>query len=117
MEKDFIRNRVYFIRNAHKISARSLSLELGMSTEYINQLESGRLTPSLDFLISFCDYFNISLSTFFDENIKYPVETKNIISELNKLSQEETNNVYSLLKMINKNIKTNNSNTPKSNVG
>lgn len=107
MEKDFIRNRVYYIRNANKISARKLSIELGMSTEYVNQLESGRLTPSIDFLIAFCDYFKISLSSFFDENIKYPVETKNIINELNKLSPEETDNVYSLLLMINKNVSAN----------
>ena len=51
MEKDFIRNRVYQLRTSHNISARNLSLELGMSSEYINQLEGGKLNPSIDFLI------------------------------------------------------------------
>lgn len=103
MEKDFIRNRVYQIRSANKISARSLSLELGMSSEYINQLESGRLTPSLDFLISFCDYFNLTLSSFFDTEIKYSIETKQIIKELNKLTKEEIDLIYNLLQTISKN--------------
>ena len=44
MDKEFIRNRVYKIRTNQNISARNLSLELGMSSEYINQLEGGKLT-------------------------------------------------------------------------
>lgn len=103
MEKEFIKNRVYQIRNANKISARSLSLELGMSSEYINQLESGRLMPSLDFLINFCDYFNLSLSDFFDTEVKYTIETKQIINELNKLSKDEVTLVYNLIHTIGKN--------------
>lgn len=103
MEKEFIKNRVYQIRNSHKISARSLSLDLGMSSEYINQLESGRMSPSLDFIINFCEYFNLSLSDFFDDNTKYPLETKQFIQELNKLTKEEMSLIYSLLQTINKN--------------
>lgn len=102
MDKDFIKERVYYIRNSKKISARNLSLELGMSSEYINQLESGRLTPSLDFILNFCDYFNISPSEFFDEETKYPIETKKIIEELNNLSQEDVTLILDLLKLVNK---------------
>lgn len=103
MEKEFIRNRVYEIRTSKKVSARSLSLELGMSSEYINQLESGRLMPSLDFLINFCDYFNLTLSNFFDNDIKYPTETNQLITEINKLSKEEFSLIFDLIKTINKN--------------
>jgi len=102
VEKDFIKERVYYIRNSKKISARNLSLELGMSSEYINQLESGRLTPSLDFILNFCDYFNISPSEFFDAETKYPIETKKIIEELNNLSQEDVTLILDLLKLVNK---------------
>ena len=35
--KKFISNRFAVIRNAHNISARKLSIEMGQSTEYINQ--------------------------------------------------------------------------------
>lgn len=103
MDKNFIKDRVYYIRNIHKISARNLSLELGMSSEYINQLESGRLTPSLDFLINFCEYFNMPVSDFFDETKKYPLEFQKILNELNKMSQEEVDLVYNLVKKINDN--------------
>ena len=73
-----------------------------MSSEYINQLESGRLTPSLDFILNFCDYFNISPSEFFDAETKYPIETKKIIEELNNLSQEDVTLILDLLKLVNK---------------
>lgn len=102
MEMDFIKNRVCTIRTAKKLSARNLSLELGMSTEYINQLESGRLKPSLEFLLNFCDYFNMTVGEFFDETVKYPIETKEIVSELNKLPPDALPQIYNLLKLINK---------------
>ena len=93
------------IRNAHKISARRLSLELGQSTEYINQIENGNSMPSLDGLFNFCDYFGISLGEFFEENYNFPVEYGQIISELNKMDAQEIGTVYELLKVINKNKK------------
>lgn len=100
MDKEFIRNRVYEIRTSQNISARNLSLELGMSSEYINQLEGGKLTPSVDFLINFCSYFNISLSEFFDINNKYPMQLKPLIELLSKLNNEEFEVVYKLISMI-----------------
>ena len=38
--KTFISNRFAIIRNAHKISAHKLSIEMGQSTEYINQIKN-----------------------------------------------------------------------------
>lgn len=101
MNKDFIRNRIYSIRNANNISARNLSLELGMSSEYVNQLEGGRLNPSIDFLINFCNHFDLSLSDFFDTKINYPTKLKELITELNKLNDEELGLIYELTRYFN----------------
>lgn len=101
MDKEFIKERVATIRNSKNISARSLSLNLGMSSEYVNQVENGRLMPSLDFIMNFCDYFNISVGEFFDENVKYPNQYKDLIKELNKLSQPELQQIIDLVKLIN----------------
>ena len=100
MDKEFIKNRVYSIRSSHNISARSLSLELGMSSEYVNQLEMGRMNPSLEFLINFCDYFHLTLSEFFDEGNNYPVEVKNILSILNHFSKEQVEKLIAFLDSI-----------------
>ena len=101
MDKIFIKDRIMTIRNQHNISARSLSLELGMSSEYINQVENGRLTPSLDFVLNFCDYFKISVGEFFDEKNTYPTEYKELIDELNYLNSEELKQIIDLIKLIN----------------
>ncbi len=103
MDKNFVQKRYATIRLAHDISARKLSLELGQSTEYINQIENGKNMPSLEGLFNFCDYFGISLGEFFEENFEYPVEYRKIIEELNKLDSLELKQIYDLLLLINKN--------------
>lgn len=102
MDKEFVQLRISRLRNAHKISARKLSIELGQCTEYINQIENGKALPSLEGLFNICDYFNISLSDFFDGRFEFPVEYKGIIEELNKMDTAAVNQVYELLKLINK---------------
>ena len=101
MDKEFIKNRISTIRNQNNISARSLSLELGMSSEYINQVENGRLTPSLELIINFCDYFEITIGEFFNEEISYPQQYKSIIEELNKLTYNELTQIENLIKLLN----------------
>ena len=101
MDRNFIKERYAKIRLAHRLSARKLSLELGQSTEYINQIETGKSMPSIEGLINFCDYFNLNLGEFFDEEMKFPVEYKKIINELDKMDILEINQIYELLKLIN----------------
>lgn len=102
MDKKFVQMRIARIRTAHNVSARKVSMELGQSTEYINQIENGKALPSLEGLFNICEYFNISLAEFFDDRLEFPVEYKHIIDELNKMDSVAVNQVYELLKLINK---------------
>ena len=101
MDRNFIRERYAAIRLAHNISGRKLSLELGQSTEYINQIENGKSLPSLEGLFNFCEYFHMSLGEFFEEDFRYPVEYQKIIRELNKLDRLAVEQIYELLRLIN----------------
>ena len=102
MDRQFVQQRIARIRNAHKISARKLSLELGQSSEYINQIENGKSVPSLEGLFNFCDYFNMSLGEFFEDKFAFPVEYGEIIEELNKMDSLAVNQILELLRLINK---------------
>lgn len=102
MDKSFIKERYAKIRLAHNISARKLSLELGQSTEYINQIENGKNMPSVEGLMNFCNYFNISMGEFFEEQFNFPVEYEAIIEELNKMDAITIKQIYELLKTINR---------------
>lgn len=105
MDKKFIAERYARIRLAHNISARKLSLELGQSSEYINQIETGKSMPSVEGLINFCEYFNIGIGEFFDQTAEYPVQYKSIISELNKMDSMAISLVLDMLKLINSNAR------------
>ena len=43
IDKSFIGKRIAVLRNAKKISARGMSLDLGQSSEYVNQIENGEV--------------------------------------------------------------------------
>lgn len=101
MDKKFVQNRYANIRLAHNISARKLSLQLGQSTEYINQIESGKNMPSLEGLFNFCDYFGITLGEFFEQEYAYPIQYKKIIQELNKFDALELKQLSDLILLIN----------------
>lgn len=93
------------VRLAKNISARSLSIQLGQSTQYINQIETGRKMPSMEGLFNFCDYFKISLRDFFDDEKEYPMQYKELLQYLNKLDFEELNEITTIIKRIARNKK------------
>lgn len=101
IDRDFIKARISQIRATKNKSARSLSLDLGMSSEYINQVENGRLTPSLDFILNFCEYFDISIGEFFNKDNSFPIEYQQIITKLNKLSKSELQYIVDLVDLLN----------------
>lgn len=103
IDKNFISKRIATLRNAKGISARAMSLDLGQSSEYINQIENGRSTPSIEGLINICDYFGITPSEFFDTNFLYPIQYKELLQELNKLDSLELQKVIDVIKLITNN--------------
>ncbi len=105
IDKSFIGKRIAVLRNAKKNSARVMSLDLGQSSEYINQIENGRSMPSIEGLINICDYFGITMSEFFDESIVYPIQYKELLQELNKLDSIELEKVIDIVKLISANKK------------
>ena len=68
--------------------------------QYINQIESGNSIPSLESLFNICEYFGITIGEFFNEEIAFPLEYKDIIKELNKLDKIELEHFTNLLKMV-----------------
>lgn len=63
--REFVSNRIYQLRIEKNLSARELSLSLGMSAGYINKIENGKAMPSLNSLFYICEYFMITLEEFF----------------------------------------------------
>lgn len=68
MTERFIGERITELRMQRNISECQMSLELGLNKSYVQGITSGRALPSVRQLYNLADYFNITLSEFFDEN-------------------------------------------------
>lgn len=104
MIKELIQERVSKLRTEVNVSARDLSLSLGMSENYINHLENGKLTPSLEVLDYLFDYFKLSPKDFFDDNKTSPLAQNKLIEATAGLQNTQIENLTEIArgyKMLN----------------
>ncbi len=98
MEKKDIALRIAQLRTKKGVSARDMSLSIGQNPGYINNIETGKSSPSLDGIIYICDYLNISLCDFFDINSANPAKLNEIMKDLKKLDDKQLDSIAILLK-------------------
>ena len=80
-----ILSRIGFVRNTKKLSAREVSLRIGMSPQYVTQLESGRIVLTVEKLLQILEVCEFPVERFFSPNIvDYNVdeELKGLIESL-----------------------------------
>ncbi len=98
MTEDFFRDRLRFLRNERKISAREMSLDLGQNESYINKIETGKCSTSVGSFLKICDYLNIQPKDFFNESVQN-TKTKDadILDFFHKLSSRQSEYILALL--------------------
>lgn len=89
MDGEFVRNRITELRMKKGISEYKLSYELGHSKGYIYNISSGHALPPLMELFAICEYFGITPSEFFDENVDDPTLIRKAIDGLRKLNDSD----------------------------
>ena len=85
MEIKDVLSRIGYVRNQANLSAREVSLRMGMSPQYVAQIESGRIVLTLEKLFAILEICNFPLERFFSQNIteyNEDVELKNLIASL-----------------------------------
>lgn len=96
--EEFFRDRLRFLRNERSISAREMSLALGQNESYINKIETGQRSVSMDSFFRICDFLNISPAVFFSPQIQNTkVSDAEILSQFRKLSQSQAIHVLSIV--------------------
>lgn len=90
--------RLSQLREAKNISARAMSHYLGHNPNYINQIETMKFLPSLTEFFEICDFLSVSPCEFFDTDIKNPNEVSDIAELCKKLTPEQADGVYHMLK-------------------
>ena len=88
MNLDDITFRMDYFRNVKNLSARELSLRLGKSPTYINQIESRNFNISLSVLLEIIDTLEISCAEFFSDNYASYQSDKEILELYNKFSAD-----------------------------
>ncbi len=94
--ENFIKKRIYQLRTAKGVSAREMSLTIGQNVNYINGVENGRTSPSVQGLFYICDYFNITPQVFFSDTTN-PAQTDKLTKKIATLSQSDLQLVTDLV--------------------
>ncbi len=82
--KDIL-TRVGYVRNKANLSARELSQRMGMSPQYVAQLESGRIVLTVEKLLQILEICEFPIERFFSSDIadyKIDNELKTLIEAL-----------------------------------
>lgn len=102
MEKaDFIK-RLVALRVSKGASARDMSLSLGQSAGYINNIENGVNYPPMTVFFYICDYLGISPKEFFDTETLSPSKANELLSEAKGLSSEQLDHLIAIAKGLKK---------------
>ncbi len=98
MDKDEIINRISRLRTRANLSARALSMAIGMNEGYINRLETKRdFSPSIDVLLNIIEVCNSCTEEFFYYNLDNYNEDMKIIKLLKNTNSTKKNAILTLL--------------------
>ena len=89
VDESYIAKRITQLRMARNISEYQMSLELGHSKSYIQSITSGKSMPSTQELFNIADYFDMSLSEFFDEERSLSPTVQKAIDAIRELSEQD----------------------------
>ncbi len=98
IDEKFIANRIAALRTARNISARDMSLSLGQSKNYINNIENNKSLPSMSMFLYICEFLEVSPMIFFDEENTSPTTVDETYKAIKRLSIEQQKTIIKLAK-------------------
>lgn len=102
MEKEDFIKRLTELRINKGVSARDMSLSLGQSAGYINNIENGVNLPSMTVFFYICDYLGVEPRDFFDTKSTNPTKANELLEIAKSLSSEQLDNLIVLAKGLQK---------------
>ena len=102
MEKEDFVKRLTELRINKGVSARDMSLSIGQSAEYINNIENGVNLPSMMAFFYICDYLGIEPRDLFDTKSTNPTKANELLEIAKSLNSEQLDNLIALAKGLRK---------------
>ena len=100
MEREDFIKRLVELRMKKGVSARDMSLSLGQSPGYINNIETGVNFPSMTVFYYICEYLGITPQDFFNTKSSNPIKINQIIELSERLNDDKLDLVINLLKEL-----------------
>lgn len=89
MDTDFISRRITELRLKKGVSEYQMSMDMGHSRGYIQNIISGRAMPSMAEFLYLCEYLDVTPSAFFDEGVENPALLQKAVDEMRTLSDRD----------------------------
>lgn len=102
MEIDEFALRLSMLRDKKGVSARDMSLSLGQSAGYINNIETKKNFPSMTVFFYICEYLGITPAEFFDTQSHNPTKENELIEAVKGLSTEQLSSLIVIAKGLKK---------------
>lgn len=106
MKIDMDKNKEQFIKRLTElriskgVSARDMSLSIGQSPGYINNIENGVNLPSMSIFFYICEYLNVTPCDFFNYNTQDPIKTSELMSLTKQLNRNQIAHITDIIKDI-----------------
>lgn len=90
--------RLAQLRMEKGVSARDMSLSLGQSAGYINNIENKKNLPSMTLFFYICEYLGISPQQFFEFELKSPQRYDELNRYIKKLDNSQLDHLTAIVK-------------------
>lgn len=101
IDADFISDRIAKLRTEKNVSARDMSLSLGQSQSYINNIENKKALPSMQMFLYICEFLQVKPKDFFEEKIVSPSRLYEAVEVFKSLSPNQLDLLIAIAKEMN----------------
>ena len=98
MDINEILHRVGYVRNKANLSARELSLRMGMSQQYVSKLESGQIVLTVEKLLQILEICDFPIERFFSKDIDGYQLNNELYELIEKLPTEKKTHLVGIIK-------------------
>ena len=102
MDQERFIKRLVQLRMNKGVSARDMSLSIGQSQSYINNIENGVNYPSMGTFFYLCDYLGVTPKEFFDLDAANPEKEQKLLEAARNLSDEHLDHLIALAQALKK---------------
>lgn len=97
MYEELFPSRLAKLRMNKGVSARDMSLSIGLNAGYVNNIENGKTLPSMTVFFYICEYLDIEPKDFFDFDSENPVELQDLIKKMKLLDSNQIEAISTLI--------------------